>query len=39
MKNGRIPTWGVVLMLAGSVIGAWLLGFELWRRYKKRWPW
>ena len=28
----NIPTWGIVLMLASSVIGSYLLGQELLRR-------
>lgn len=39
MKNERIPTWGIALMLVASLVGVWFLGMELKRRYKKRWPW
>jgi hypothetical protein len=39
MKDGRIPTWGVILMLVASLIGSWLLLKDLLSRYKKQWPW
>jgi hypothetical protein len=37
--SGRIPTWGILLMLAASLIGSVLLARDLMGRYKKRWPW